>query len=185
MPRDLKKNQDKNEPSKSIFCQILTESAKIHLKMTVTPEKTEFSEFVDEFSGFIDGVLDRLPEYVHRAATLPPGAYGSVEWSIRAGRFLEGMRRETGLTRTQVAANMGVNPNLVRYLEQGMATLPEYQGDLPKRFVEGIGQPAVHRLYDLMFHLEFGVDTQPTPRPTKQPQSFFGGIGRIIRSLAA
>lgn len=152
--------------------------------MAGTPEKTEFSGFVDEFSGFIDGVLDRLPEYFHRAATIPPGAHGSVEWSARAGRFLEGMRRETGLTRTQVAANMEVNPNLVRYLEQGMATLPEYKGDLPKIFAGGIGHPAVYRLYDLMFHLEFGVDTQPTPPSTKQPRSFFGGIGRIIRSLA-
>lgn len=84
--------------------------------------------------------------------------YGSEKWKANAARFLVGMRDQAGLASAQVAERMNCEITDVLRLEKGELFLEEMQGDLPKRYAEAIGRPGVYSLYNLMFHLEYGVE---------------------------
>lgn len=99
----------------------------------------------------------RLPD--PKIYTIPVSVeYGSEMWKINAARYLVGMRNQVGLEIAQVAERMNCDINDVLRLENGELFLEEMQGDLPRRYAEAIGRPGVYSLYNLMFHLEYGVE---------------------------
>ncbi|OGE16639.1 hypothetical protein A2858_02230 [Candidatus Daviesbacteria bacterium RIFCSPHIGHO2_01_FULL_36_37] len=126
------------------------------------------------WKSFSAGLNERLVEFGDRAAKIPAGAYGSAEWAERAGGFLWEMRKQQRVPRTSVAEKIGVDSNVLLFLELGVGRFREYTGNLPERYAEAIGNPGVYSSYNLIYKIEWNenhpANVQPhLPKQAKPP----------------
>lgn len=113
-----------------------------------------------EFRGYMDELYRRLPAYARRAATIPPGTRGSVEWFGEVGKFWWRAREESGLTRYQLAECSEVPVNRIRFLEFGLALPEEVDDESLRRYADVLGNCS---LYDTYKHRFDPSPTRPKP----------------------
>lgn len=112
-------------------------------------------ELSPDFRSYLDELYQRLPGYASRAATIPAGEFGSVEWLRDVGRFHWEARAASGLTRRQVAERMGVPVNAIRFFEFGVSDRElglrvgtgEDSREFPRAYAEVIGRPELYSQY--------------------------------------
>lgn len=100
-----------------------------------------------EVTQYFDELRKRLPGYAQRAAEVPAGAAESVEALEQLGTWWQQAREQNGLSRRQVAERMGVEINQVRFVELGLATAEDLQGEFLQRYAEALGDPELYQQY--------------------------------------
>ena len=105
-----------------------------------------------EFRAYMDEVYRRLPTYARRAATIPPGEKGSIEWLARVGKYWWGAREQEHLPRCRVAELAGAHVNSVRLLEFGLALETELSPEFLQRYATALGHPELYEEFQQKFN---------------------------------
>ncbi len=98
------------------------------------PEPRELRQYMEE-------LWKRIPDHARRAASIKPGASGSVEWYAAIGRFWWEERNRAGLSRYQVAETMNVDVNRVRFLEVGVADPHDLRNGFLRMYAGALERP--------------------------------------------
>jgi len=75
-----------------------------------------------EFRAYLDELWRRLRVFSKRSAAIPADERGSFEWLSAAGAFWKTARERAGLSAQDVALQLGLSVNQVRFLELGLVT---------------------------------------------------------------
>jgi hypothetical protein len=98
----------------------------------------------DELRIYMDEMWRRLRVFSRRSAAIPAEERGSFEWLTAAGAFWWDARERAGLSRDDVAHQLGVTVNHVRFLEFGLVTLRELSEKPMRAHAEALGQPDLY-----------------------------------------
>lgn len=97
---------------------------------------------------YVDELRRHLPDYARRAAEVPEGANGSVEWLRKVGNYWCGARRGFELTRKQASQALGISFFDLRFLEFGVR---EFDPDVYERYAQALGRPQFFTQFQAMF----------------------------------
>jgi hypothetical protein len=98
-----------------------------------------------EFRAYVDELWRRLRLFSKRSAAIPAEEQGSFEWLVAAGAFWRQAREEASVSRADVAQQLGISINQVRFLELGLVSRHELSERRLRQYAEAIGDP---ELYD-------------------------------------
>jgi hypothetical protein len=100
---------------------------------------------------YMDELWRRLRVFSTRSAGIPADERGSFEWLAAAGAFWWEARERAGLTREEVAHQLGAPVNQIRFLEFGLVTSHELSERLLRRYARALGEPGLYE----QFHERF------------------------------
>lgn len=92
-------------------------------------------------------LYSRLREQAHRSKELSRDDIGSPEWRMASGIFWSKARTEARKQLTDVASEMGVRPDVLRFMDAGLIREPELLGGLLERYAQALGRPELLRDY--------------------------------------
>jgi hypothetical protein len=98
-----------------------------------------------EFRAYVDELWQRLRLFSKRSAAIPAEEQGSFEWLIAAGAFWRQAREGASVTRDDVAEQLSISVNQVRFLELGLVTSHELSERRLREYARALGDP---QLYD-------------------------------------
>jgi hypothetical protein len=99
----------------------------------------------DEFRAYMDELWRRLRVFSKRSPTIPAEERGSFEWLAAAGTFWWDAREKAGLSREDVAQELRVPINQIRFLEFGLVSSNELSERRLRALARTLGAP---ELYD-------------------------------------
>lgn len=105
----------------------------------------------DHLKVYMDKMWKRIPDFARRAAVVPPGSIGSVEWLSVVGKYWLRARTEQGVNVDEMASKLGMDPDELRLFEYGIGTQREVTGDLPERYAQALGQPDLYPRFQREF----------------------------------
>src|ERR1700716_2931195 len=94
-----------------------------------------------EFRAYVDELWQRLRVFSKRAAAIPAEEQGSFEWLSAAGAFWKSARERAGLSAEEVALQLGLPVNQVRFLELGLVTRHELSERRLRDYARTVGDP--------------------------------------------
>jgi hypothetical protein len=97
-----------------------------------------------EFRAYVDEVWGRLRVFSKRSAAIPAEERGSFEWLSAAGAFWKDARERAGLSPQDVALQLGLPVNQVRFLELGLVTRHELSEHRLRDFARTVGDPGLY-----------------------------------------
>jgi ribosome-binding protein aMBF1 (putative translation factor) len=98
-----------------------------------------------EFRAYVDELWQRLQVFSKRSAAIPAEERGSFEWLSAAGAFWKTARERAGLSTQEVALQLGLSVNQVRFLELGLVSRQELSERRLRDYARIVGDP---ELYD-------------------------------------
>ncbi|HLZ26516.1 MAG TPA: hypothetical protein VKV73_04270 [Chloroflexota bacterium] len=98
-----------------------------------------------EFRAYMDELWGRLRVFSKRSAAIPAQEQGSFEWLSAAGAFWKDARERAGLSPDDVASQLGLPVNQVRFLELGLVGRHELSEHRLREYARTVGDP---ELYD-------------------------------------
>ena len=93
----------------------------------------------------MDELWGRLRVFSKRSAAIPAQEQGSFEWLSAAGAFWKDARERAGLSPDEVATQLGLPVNQVRFLELGLVGRHELSEHRLREYARTVGDP---ELYD-------------------------------------
>lgn len=93
----------------------------------------------------MDELWGRLRVFSKRSAAIPAQEQGSFEWLSAAGAFWKDARERAGLSPDDVASQLGLPVNQVRFLELGLVGRHELSEHRLREYARTVGDP---ELYD-------------------------------------
>jgi hypothetical protein len=99
----------------------------------------------------MDELWHRLRVFSTRSAGIPADERGSFEWLAAAGAFWREARERAGLTRDEVAQQLGLSVNQIRFLELGLVTSHELSERRLRPYARALGDPGLYE----QFHERF------------------------------
>lgn len=109
---------------------------------------------------YLDELHERLHSFAERAAAVPAGEHGSVEWVREIGRFWRGLRESEGTSRYETAYRLGIHVNELRLFESGVTVSNLISGDFPLRYAQTLGKPDVYPEFCQRFGIPEFVPSQ-------------------------
>jgi hypothetical protein len=106
-----------------------------------------------EFSAYMDELWRRLRLFSKRSAAIPAEEQGSFEWLVAAGAFWRQAREQASVTRDDVAEQLGISVNQVRFLELGLVTAHELSERRLREYARAIGDPELYERFRQQFFL--------------------------------
>jgi len=93
----------------------------------------------------MDELWGRLRVFSKRSAAIPAQEQGSFEWLSAAGAFWKDAGERAGLSADDVASQLGLPVNQVRFLELGLVGRHELSEHRLREYARTVGDP---ELYD-------------------------------------
>jgi hypothetical protein len=97
-----------------------------------------------EFRAYLDELWRRLRVFSKRSAAIPADERGSFEWLSAAGAFWKTARERAGLSAQDVALQLGLSVNQVRFLELGLVTRYELSERRLRDYARTVGDPDLY-----------------------------------------
>jgi Helix-turn-helix domain len=97
-----------------------------------------------EFRAYVDELWRRLRVFSKRSAAIPAQERGSFEWLSAAGAFWRQARERASLSPADVAEQLGVSVNQVRFLELGLVAPNELSERRLRAYARTVGDPDLY-----------------------------------------
>src|SRR5713226_7065290 len=95
----------------------------------------------------MDELWRRLRVFSKRSAAIPADERGSFEWLAAAGAFWWEARERACLAREDVAQQLGLSANQVRFLEFGLITPQELSERRLRTYSRALGDPGLYEQF--------------------------------------
>jgi hypothetical protein len=99
----------------------------------------------EEFRAYVDELWRRLRVFSKRSAAIAADEQGSFEWLSAAGAFWKSARERAGLSAQDVALQLDLPVNQLRFMELGLVTRHELSERRLRDYARTVGDP---ELYD-------------------------------------
>lgn len=93
---------------------------------------------------YLDELWGRLRMFSRRCAAIPAEQQGSFEWLSAAGAFWKTARERAGLSARDVALELGLPVNQVRFLELGLVSRHELGEQRLRDYARTVGDPDLY-----------------------------------------
>ena len=100
-----------------------------------------------EFRAYLDELWPRLRLCSIRTAAIPPDERGSCQWLSAAGAFWKAARERAGLSAQDVAPQLGLSVNHVRFLELGLVGRNELSEQRLRAYARTVGDPGLYEVF--------------------------------------
>jgi hypothetical protein len=100
---------------------------------------------------YMDELWRRLRVFSTRSAGIPADERGSFEWLATAGAFWWEAREHAGLSRDEVANQVGSSVNQIRFLEFGVVTPQELSERRLRPYARALGDPGLYEQFQERF----------------------------------
>jgi hypothetical protein len=100
---------------------------------------------------YMDELWRRLRVFSTRSAGIPADERGSFEWLAAAGAFWWEAREHAGLSRDDVAHQVGSSVNQIRFLEFGVVTSQELSERRLRPYARALGDPGLYEQFQERF----------------------------------
>jgi hypothetical protein len=97
-----------------------------------------------EFRAYVDELWRRLRVFSKRSAAIPAQERGSFEWLSAAGAFWHQAREQAHVSREEVAEQLGVSLNQIRFLELGLVAPIELTERRLRDYARTVGDPDLY-----------------------------------------
>src|SRR5882762_725218 len=95
----------------------------------------------------MDELWQRLRVFAKRSATIPADEHGSFEWLSSAGVFWCQARERAGISHEDLAHNLGIRTNQVRFLELGLVMPRELSERSLRAHAQALGAPELYEQF--------------------------------------
>jgi hypothetical protein len=95
----------------------------------------------------MDELWRRLRVFAKRSAAIPPDEHGSFEWLSSAGVFWWQARERAGMSREDLAHDLGIRTNQVRFLELGLVMPRELSEHSLRAHARALGAPELYEQF--------------------------------------
>ena len=100
-----------------------------------------------EFRSYLDELWRRLRVFSEHSAAIPAEERGSYEWLVSAGTFWWQAREQAGMSREDLAQDLGIAVNQIRFLEFGLVGPRELSEHSLRPYARALGAPDLYEQF--------------------------------------